>query len=182
LIGLEALWKRSWMGSILNMILIGWIVYYTCIRRGCKSVTNGLFKRVNVNKTIEKGQQLWSSINKYVADTVQALNIIVDSLIDHSTSLCFAGLYLLPTAFLHGQLYITSSSLLCSWLLVTAIYGCNKLRSLLLLDVQYKTAPLLFWPCSLLVLMEIISVASSRKFPVEPCLSWGGGNEYWHGD
>jgi hypothetical protein len=137
---------------------------------------------MNVNNTIEKGQQLWSSINKYVVDTVEALNIIVVYFIDQSISLCFIGLYLLPTAFSHGQLYMTSSSLLCSWLLATAIYGYNKLRSYWLLDVQYKTAPLLFWPCSLLVLMEIISVASCLKFPVEPCLSWGGGNEYWHGD
>jgi hypothetical protein len=79
-----------------------------------------------------------------MVDTVEALDIIVDSLIDQSTSLCFVGLYLLPTTFLHKSLYTTSSSLLCSWLLATAIYSCNKLRSLLLLDVQYNTAPLLF--------------------------------------
>jgi hypothetical protein len=137
---------------------------------------------MNVNNTIEKGQQLWP-INKYMVDTNQALDIIADSLIDQSTSLCFVGLYLLPTTFLHKPLYTTSSSsFLCSWLLSTATYGCNRLHSLLLLDAQYKTALFFFWPCSLLVLMEIILVASSLKFPVEPCLSWGGGNKYWHGD
>jgi hypothetical protein len=78
---------------------------------------------------------------KHIVDTVEAL----DSLIDQSTFLSFVGLYLLPTAaFLHRQLYAESSSLLCSWLLSIAIYGCNKLRSLLLLDVQYQTAPPLF--------------------------------------
>jgi hypothetical protein len=56
-------------------------------------------------------------MDKYIVDTVEALDVIVDSLIDQSTSLCFAGLYLLPTAaFLHRQLCMTSSSLLCSWL------------------------------------------------------------------
>jgi hypothetical protein len=48
--------------------------------------------------------------------------------------------------------------------------------------VQYKTVPLLFWHCSLFVLMKIVSATSSLKLPVEPYLSWGGGNKYWHGD
>jgi hypothetical protein len=30
---------------ILNMILIGWIVYYICIRRGYMLVSNDLFKQ-----------------------------------------------------------------------------------------------------------------------------------------
>jgi hypothetical protein len=101
--------------------------------------------KINANNTIEKGRQLCSSMDKCIVDTVEALDIIVDSLIDQSTSLCFVGLYFLPTAaFVHRQLYVASSSLLCSWSLSIAIYGCNKLRSLLLLDVQYKTVPLLF--------------------------------------
>jgi hypothetical protein len=76
-----------------------------------------------------------------VVDTVEALDMIVDSIIDQSASLCFVGLYLLPaTAFLHRRLYVTSPSLLFSWLLPTAVYGCNKLLSLLL-GVQYKIAP-----------------------------------------
>jgi hypothetical protein len=71
-----------------------------------------------------------------MVDTVEALDIVVDSLIDQSASLCPVGLHSLPIAFLHRQLYMTSSSsLLCSWLLSTAIYGCNKMRSLLLLEM-----------------------------------------------
>jgi hypothetical protein len=66
-----------------------------------------------------------------MVDTVEALDIRVDSLIDQSASLCSVGLYLLPTAFLHRQLYMTSSSsLLCFWLLSTTIYGSNKQLSL----------------------------------------------------
>jgi hypothetical protein len=80
----------------------------------------------------------------------------VDSFIDQSTYLCFVGLYLLPATFLHGQLYMTSSSLLCSWLLSVTIYGCNKLRSLLLLDVQCKTSPTLFRPSNAVAYKVII--------------------------
>jgi hypothetical protein len=131
--------------------------------------------KMNVNNTIEKGQQLWSSINKCVVDTVEASNIIVDSFIDQSTSLCFTGLYLLPTAFFH-------STVIHVKFLIAALLVISHCYIRLLLDVQYKTAPLLFWPCSLLVLMEIILVASSLTFSVESYLSWGGGNKYWHGD
>jgi hypothetical protein len=116
LICLEGLWKRSWMGSILNMILIGWIVYYICVLEEDVSQLRvvSLSKR-NSNNTIEKGQLLWSSIDKHIVDTIEALDMIVDSLIDQSTSLCFVGLYLLFTAaFFHRQLYMASSSLLCS--------------------------------------------------------------------
>jgi hypothetical protein len=46
-------------------------------------------------------------MDKYIVDEVEALDIIVDSLIDQSTSLCFVGLYFLPTAaFVHRQLYV----------------------------------------------------------------------------
>jgi hypothetical protein len=81
-----------------------------------------------------------------MVDTVKVLEEdAAESLIGQSTSLCFVGLHLLPTAaFLHRQIYMTSSSLLCCWLLSIAIYGYYKLRSLLLLDVQYKTALPLF--------------------------------------
>jgi hypothetical protein len=86
---------------------------------------------------------VWSSIDTYIVHTVEALDI-VDSLIDQSISLCFVGLYLLPiAAFLHRQLFMTGSSLLCSWLLSIVIYGFDKLLSLLL-GVQYKTALLSF--------------------------------------
>jgi hypothetical protein len=54
-------------------------------------------------------------MDKYIVDTVEALDIIVDSLIDQSTSLCLVGLYLLPTTS------STSSSLLGSSLLLIAV-------------------------------------------------------------
>jgi hypothetical protein len=48
-----------------------------------------------------------------MVDTIKALDMIVDSLIDQSTSLCSVSLYLLPiAAFFHRQLYMTSSSLM----------------------------------------------------------------------
>jgi 3-deoxy-D-arabino-heptulosonate 7-phosphate (DAHP) synthase len=67
--------------------------------------------KINVNNTIEKGRQLCSSMDKYIVDAVEALDIIVDSLIDQSISLCFIGLYFLPTtASSHRQLYVATVS------------------------------------------------------------------------
>jgi hypothetical protein len=51
--------KEFLNGSILNMILIGWIVYYTCVLKEDVSQLRMVFlNKMNVNKTIEKGQQL----------------------------------------------------------------------------------------------------------------------------
>jgi hypothetical protein len=48
---------------------------------------------MNVNNRIEKGQQLGSSIDKYMVDTIEALEEdAVESLIGQSTSLRFVGL------------------------------------------------------------------------------------------
>jgi hypothetical protein len=49
--------------------------------------------KVNANNTIEKGRQLCSSMDKYIVDTVEALDIIVDSLIDQSILLINRSLY-----------------------------------------------------------------------------------------
>jgi hypothetical protein len=80
----------------MGSILIGWIVYYICVlEEDVSQLRMVSLSKINVNNTIEKWQQLCSSMDKYIVDTVEALNIIVDSLIDQSTSLCFVGLYLL---------------------------------------------------------------------------------------
>jgi hypothetical protein len=95
-------------------------VLYMYFRRGYMLVSNDLFKQ-NGRQQHYRERAAALIINKYIrVDTVEALKIIVDYFIDHSTSLCFSGLYLLPTAFFHRQLYNTSSSLLYSWLLATA--------------------------------------------------------------
>jgi hypothetical protein len=88
------------------MILIGWIVYYICVlEEDVSQLRMVSLSKINANNTIEKGRQLCSSMDKYIVDTVQALDILVEFLIDQSTSLYFVGLYLLPTAaFLHRQL------------------------------------------------------------------------------
>jgi hypothetical protein len=57
---------------------------------------------MNVSNTIEKGRQLWSSIDQYIVDTVEVLEEdAVESLIGQSTSLRFVGLdcsLLLPSS------------------------------------------------------------------------------------
>jgi hypothetical protein len=82
----------------LNMILIGWIVYYICIRRGYMLVSNDLLKQNERQKHCRK-RAAALIINKYIqVDTVEALNIIVDSFIDQSTS-CFMLLWSIFTSY-----------------------------------------------------------------------------------
>jgi hypothetical protein len=160
------------MGSMLNMILI----YYICIKRGCKSVIISLFKDNEHQQHYGQGLQLWS-IDKCMVDTFEALEEdAVESLIDQSTSLRFVGLYHCLSSY--TELYMTDSPLVCSWLLSTVIYGYYKLSSLLL-KVHYKTVLPLFWHYSLLVTTEIVSVASSLKLPAKPWLSRGGNKYLW---
>jgi hypothetical protein len=63
------------------MILIGWIVYYICVlEEDVTQLRMVSLSKINANNTIEKGRQLCSSMDKYIVDAVEALDIIVDFL------------------------------------------------------------------------------------------------------
>jgi hypothetical protein len=96
-------------------------VLYMYFRRGYMLVSNDLFKQ-NGRQQHYRERAAALIINKYIrVDTVEALKIIVDYFIDHSTSLCFSGLYLLPTTFFHRQ-FIHDKFLIAVLLVISHCY------------------------------------------------------------